>query len=270
MKKKCILAIIGIFLMSFNTFSDSTIQDNKEVLTEITPGPAKIVSGYKGAKEGVQTIFTYSEDSMYTIYTRVNYITSILLQPGESVGFVGGGDTARWRRATARTGSSDGEREVIYIKPTSIGLKTNLIINTDKRTYQINLISDKNLYNPLIKWQYPDDEMVKQIKIQNDLKVKEENEEKIDMDNLNYDYTLSTNKYRFSPSQVFDDGKKTIIILKENLQELPVLYILDDSKEGYVVNYRIKGQGKQLVVDRLFDKAELVLDRKKVIIKRKK
>jgi len=33
--------------------------------------------------------------------------------------------------------------------------------------------------------------------------------------------------------------------LKENLQELPVLYILDDSKEGYVVNYRIKGQGKQ-------------------------
>ena len=29
MKKKCILAIIGIFLMSFNTFSDSTIQDNK-------------------------------------------------------------------------------------------------------------------------------------------------------------------------------------------------------------------------------------------------
>ena len=49
MKKKCILAIIGIFLMSFNTFSDSTIQDNKEVLTEITPGPAKIVSGYKGA-----------------------------------------------------------------------------------------------------------------------------------------------------------------------------------------------------------------------------
>ena len=79
MKKKCILAIIGIFLMSFNTFSDSTIQDNKEVLTEITPGPAKIVSGYKGAKEGVQTVFTYSEDSMYTIYTRVNYITSILL-----------------------------------------------------------------------------------------------------------------------------------------------------------------------------------------------
>ena len=126
------------------------------------------------------------------------------------------------------------------------------------------------MYNPLIKWQYPDDEMVKQIKIQNDLKVKEENEEKIDIDNLNYDYTLSTNKYRFSPSQVFDDGKKTVIILKENLQELPVLYILDDSKEGYVVNYRIKGQGKQLVVDRLFDKAELVLDRKKVIIKRKK
>lgn len=50
MKRKYILAMIGMFLMSFNAFSDSTIQDNKEVLTEITPGPAKIVSGYKGAK----------------------------------------------------------------------------------------------------------------------------------------------------------------------------------------------------------------------------
>jgi len=241
MKKKCILAIIGIFLMTFNAFSDSTIQDNKEVLTEITPGPAKIVSGYKGAKEGVQTIFTYSEDSMYTIYTRVNYITSILLQPGESVGFVGGGDTARWRRATARTGSSDGEREVIYIKPTSIGLKTNLIINTDKRTYQINLISDKNLYNPLIKWQYPDDEMVKQIKIQNDLKLKEENEEKIDIEKTNAIRFLYSDGcwYTLRPSGTEPKIKLYIYTKAENMKkskdllqevEKTVLAVLDTVK----------------------------------------
>ena len=57
--------------------------------------------------------------------------------------------------------------------------------------------------------------------------------------------------------------KKTVIILKENLQELPVLYILDDSKEGYVVNYRIKGQGKQLVVDRLLIRQSLYWIEKK-------
>lgn len=36
---------------------------------------------------------------------------------------MGGGDTARWRRANANTGSRDGEREVVYIKPSSINLK---------------------------------------------------------------------------------------------------------------------------------------------------
>lgn len=269
-KKYKLLTFILSLILSLTIFADSTIQDNKALLKEINPNPAKIVSGYKNAKAGVQTVFTYNEDSMYTVYTRVNYLTSIMLQSGENITFVGGGDTARWRRATATTGSSEGEREVIYIKPTSVNLSTNLIINTNKRTYQINLISDKSLYNPQIKWQYPEDELMEKIKRDNEMKVKEENEEKVNISNLNYSYSISTDKYNFSPAQVFDDGEKTLIIFKDNLQELPVLYILDDSKEGYVVNYRVKAQGRQIVLDRLFTKAELVLDNKKVIIKTKR
>lgn len=269
-KKYSILIFILNLILTVSIFADSTIEDNKALLKEISPSPAKIVSGYKTAKAGVQTVFTYSEDSMYTVYTRVNYLTSIMLQSGENITFVGGGDTARWRRATATTGSSEGEREVIYIKPTSVNLSTNLIINTNKRTYQINLISDKSLYNPQVKWQYPEDELMEKIKRDNEMKVKEENEEKVNISNLNYSYSISTDKYNFSPAQVFDDGVKTLIIFKENLQELPVLYILDDSKEGYIVNYRVKAQGRQIILDRLFTKAELVLDNKKVVIKANK
>lgn len=111
----------------------SMANENLELLNEISPSKnAKIVSGYKTAKEGVQTVFVYDENAMYTVYARVNYLTTIMLQAGETVTFVGGGDTSRWRRATGTTGSSEGTREVIYIKPLYTDLKTNLVINTDK------------------------------------------------------------------------------------------------------------------------------------------
>lgn len=263
--------IMGILLLvgMCSYAGASSMEANLEVLEKITPSKnARIVSGYKNAKEGVQTVFTYEEDSMYTIYCRVNYLTTIMLQPGETITFVGGGDTARWRRATATTGSSDGEREVIYIKPTSIDLKTNLVINTTKRNYQINLVSDKVLYNPIIKWQYPQDDFIEQVNAKKLLAEKEAREEKItDPTALNYRYTLSTNKYHFSPDQVFNDKTKTYILLKEDLQEMPSLYI-KEGKNLLLVNYRKKGN--YLIVDRLFDEAELRIENKKVMIKRKK
>ena len=89
----------------------------------------------------------------------------------------------------------------------------------------------------------------------------------MDPTSLDYGYTLSTNKYNFAPQQVFNDSKKTYIQLKENLQEMPSLYIKDGNKL-LLVNYRTKGN--YLVVDRHFTEAELRIDNKKVIIKKKK
>ena len=109
MKKKIFLLFI---IASLTAISN----DNLDLMNEIMPSKnAKIVSGYKTAKEGVQTVFVYDEDAMYTVYARVSYLTTIMLQPGETVTFVGGGDTSRWRRATGTTGSSDGMREVIIL-----------------------------------------------------------------------------------------------------------------------------------------------------------
>ena len=82
MKKKIFLLFI---LTSLTTFAN----ENEELLNEIMPSKnAKIVSGYKTAKEGVQTVFVYDEDAMYTVYARVNYLTTIMLQPNETITFV--------------------------------------------------------------------------------------------------------------------------------------------------------------------------------------
>lgn len=267
--KKRILVLT--FLLSLTAMAESTINDNKELLREISPSKnARIVSGYKTAREGVNTLFAYNEDAMYTIYCRVNYLTTIMLQPGEHILFVGGGDTARWRRANATTGSNEGEREVIYIKPSSINLKTNLVINTNKRNYQINLISHKSLYNPLIKWEYPQDEIMEKLEFAKQKAYLDSMQEAVtDPTEFDYNYSINTDKYDFAPEQVYSDPKKNkTYILFGNIQEMPSFYIIDGGKELLITNYRTKGH--YLMIDRLFEKAELRVGKKVVKIRHKK
>lgn len=256
--------LLGIILMSNISFA--TGQQN--FLDEISPSKKTIIiSGLKEAKQNVQTYFEYNEDALYTIYCRVNYLTSIVLQPGEHIIWTGGGDTARWKMLKSSTGSDEGEREVIYLKPISMNLQTNIIINTTKRTYNLKVVSAKEWYNPVVKFLYPQE-------IQIAKKERENQEEKMtlaDPSKLNYNYTVNNKKYPFVPSTIFDDGKHTYLVMKDNLQELPTLHI-KDGKSLLLVNYRIKGN--YFIVDRTFDEAVLRLgdnkNKKQVIIKRKR
>ncbi len=251
------IAVVLSLVIAANTYASNA------VLEQITPSKKPVViSGIREAKNGVQTNFVYNEDAMYTVYCRINYLTAIMLAPGEQIISVSGGDTARWQKSQSHTGSSEGSREVIYIKPFSIGLKTNLIINTNKRMYNINLYSAKEWYNPVVKWLYPDE----QIKIQ-EYKEKSIVRTQGSLEDHNYNYTISTKKYDFAPSTIFDDGEKTYFVLK-NVQELPVFYIREKgSKEDQLVNFRI--QGSYYIIDRIFEEGTLKLGNKRIIVKNK-
>lgn len=251
------IAIIFSLIIAANSYSSNA------VLEQIAPSPKPlIISGIKEAKSGVQTNFVYNEDAMYTIYCRVNYLTAIMLAPNEQIISVSGGDTARWQKSQSQTGSSEGTREVIYIKPFSVGLKTNLIINTNKRMYNINLYSAKEWYNPVVKWLYPDEV----------LQIKQAKEKTVvtttgNLEDHNYNYTVSTKRYDFTPSSIFDDGQKTYFVLK-NTQELPVFYIREKgSKQDQLVNFRI--QGNYYIIDRIFEEGVLKLGNKRIVIKNK-
>ena len=111
--------------------------EGEGITNEIT---SKLIqSGEKEAIQNVTATFVYNENDMYTIYSRVNNISVIMLQPNEKISYIAGGDTARWGIDYAETGSEQGTRQCVYIKPFQVGLRTNLIINTDKRSYQFNL-----------------------------------------------------------------------------------------------------------------------------------
>lgn len=271
--KLIMLTSLMISSVSFAENISQSLENNQQpqtiqeiVLEKMSPSEkATIISGDQEARQKISTRFLYEENKIYNIYCRANNITSILLNPDENVVSIQAGDTARWDVIESATGSSEGQRTVIMIKPLQFQerlLKTTLMVLTDKRYYTFNLVSAKDWYNPVVKFLYPQ-EMKKA------LEKKLNSEElvyKTDPANLHNNYSVSTKRYEFSPSSVYDDGNKTFIVMKKELQEMPAFYV-KNGKELLLVNYRTKGN--YIIIDRTFKEGVLMLGKKRVIIKRK-
>lgn len=258
MKKLMLAAFLVIGSLSYSNEVDYTDFSMKEPV---------IRSGIEEAKENIARTFVFNEGDMYRVYAREGFLTTILLQSGEELQFLGGGDTSRWGIEQATTGSVDGERTVIYVKPYQKGIKTNLVINTNKRQYQLFLQSAENYYNPLISFVYP-----REAKLNYETqKIKDETQlTPVNTEDLFFDYKITPQKYKIAPAQVFDDGRKTFLVMKKEIEvsEAPVIYVEDTfTGEIALVNYRVKGN--YYIVDRLFDKAVVKLGKREVKIKRK-
>ena len=267
MGKKIILYLVLILSTFSLNYAEDIYEDSQEMYDFISISSEPIIKkGIKEAKENVTTIFSYNENDSYRIYCRANNLTTIFLEPGEVVLGIDGGDTSRWNVKSTQTGSERGEVEIIQVKPQYYVpdnlLKTNLTISTNKRFYNLELVSCKDWYNPIVKFLYPSEIIREQL-------FKKSNEEEMTLMNpeeLNYKYSISTKKYEFSPEQIFDDGRKTFILMREKLQELPTFHMLE-GKTLLMVNYRVKD--KYLIIDRTFEKGVLSVGKKKVYIKNK-
>ena len=105
-------------------------------------------------------VFPYSPGALYQIYAAPGQITDIALEPGEQLigsGPVAAGDTVRWVVGDTESGSGDTRRVHIMVKPTRPSIETNLVVNTDRRTYLIELRSREKPYMPSVAWFYPED-----------------------------------------------------------------------------------------------------------------
>lgn len=221
-------------------------------------------AGWQGATQ----TFTYAPGGLYQVYTAVGRVTDIKLQEGETLsdmGAVAAGDTVRWIIGEAASGNGNGKRTHILVKPTDPGLVTNLVINTSRRTYHVELRSTPNTYMASVAWSYPQDELIAiqartaeavasaAASVANGL----------DAERLDFGYRLTGDRPAWRPAQVFDDGKKSYILFPDGIAqtELPPLFLLGEKGQAELVNYRISG--RYLIVDRLFDRAELRLGTKK-------
>jgi type IV secretion system protein VirB9 len=195
-------------------------------------------------------------------------VCTIELQAGEKiVGEPQIGDSVRWNISPATYGTGDQATAAIILKPRAPGLDTNLLITTDRRAYYLRLISKPEDYVARVAFAYPEDDTRKwqqQLAEQQALAKQEKHAADvpaamITAEKINFDYTIRGGDENLRPVRVFDDGAKTYIQMPPELQhrEAPMLLVLGKDGKSEMTNYRVKGQ--TYIVDRLFDRANLVL-----------
>lgn len=204
-------------------------------------------------------VYPYYQDSLYVVDTGINRVTDIQLGTGETFIKAVGGDTSQWMIDTAMINGTSH----VYIKPLYQKASTNIVINTDKRSYRL-LVSVKSTYNSLVIFDFTEEnakiEKAREL-AKSRQKIKTQySDENIELKFLNYKYTTKANKEMdttLCPKKVFDDGIKTYIEMPQNRYDLPVLYDVDDmnKKKLTLVNYRIKG--KYYIADKVFNHARL-------------
>jgi type IV secretion system protein VirB9 len=231
--------------------------------TEAARVPAR-AAGWQGATQ----LFVYAPGGLYQVYAAVGQVTDIMLQEGETLsdtGAVAAGDTVRWVIGEAASGSGPSRRTHILIKPTDPGIRTNLVINTDRRTYHVELRSTPATYMASVGWSYPQDELIA-VRARIEAATAVANTQVrtgIDPAKLDFAYRLTGANPPWKPVQVFDDGAKTYLLFPETIaqSELPPLFLIGEKNKAELVNYRVSG--RYLVVDQLFSIAELRLGTKK-------
>ncbi len=248
------------------------------------------------AAQFMKRIFPYSDDSVYEIICQPFKVVDIRLEPGEKLRALTAGDTERWKIGQAEATDAAGiPRTHVMAKPIMPDITTNMVIITDRRTYTVDLRSlqpGSTKFDPVVEWSYggsadfiliapppvpqqqrPPDITPKQVEDIVDEKLAEvpgsplssvKNLTPTDSSSntnasLNFDYKIKANgKYDWLPTQVFDDGLKTYILMPLSIRatEAPVLFMLVD-KRRVLVNYRVRG--RWYIIDRIMDHAELLI-----------
>lgn len=214
-------------------------------------------------------LYPYSAGALYQVYTSPGQITDIALQPGESLvgsGPIAAGDTARWIIGDTESGSGDTRRIHILVKPTRPDLTTNLVINTDRRTYHLELRATPSAYMASVSWTYAEDALIALRRRNAEAEAALPISREVALDDLNFRYRIEGDRPPWRPRRAFDDGRQVFIEFPRGIGqgEMPPLFVIGPEGEGQLVNYRIRRN--YMVVDRLFAAAELRLgDRQRVV-----
>lgn len=241
-------------------------------LRDIDRKALELVREFGAAKDAVPpmtgsagtVVITYSS---YTprIVCRPMYVTDVMLQPGETVTGVHPGDPVRWQFVPSHSGAGDAVQTHVLIKPLMADISTNLVVNTDRRTYQFELVASSTNHMPSVSFAYPDDSL----KEWESFLLKRREQERsaiatgysVNPEDLHLDYEIrGSDALRWKPVRVWDDGVKTYIQFKpgstKKSVEAPV-FIVYEHKKQVIANYRATED--MYVVDRLFDKAALIV-----------
>lgn len=204
----------------------------------------------------------WREGAVYRLDTAPGRVADIVLQPGETLVSVASGDTARWVIGDTESGSGPGRRAHLLVKPTAPGLRTNLVIATDRRVYRLDLASGARAMTS-IAWTYPGDELLALQRRKAAAAASAPVAAAVSVERLNFNYAIEGDSPAWRPVRAFDDGVQVFIEFPPSRTggEAPPLFVIASSGKAELVNYRVRGH--YYVVDRLFSLAELRLGEKR-------
>lgn len=194
-----------------------------------------------------------------TILASPMQVCDVELEKGEEINEIIVGDSARWMVETGSSGSGNEKIVHLFIKPVDAGLETTAIVTTNRRTYHLRLVSQRENHTPYVGFSYPNSfkrSIQKPKKYESiDKDSTDSAGKKADLAKLNFAYKIKGSA-SWKPLRIYDNGQQIYIVLPNNISEMPVLLAQKGSK-NIMVNYRINGQ--TMVVDGLFDKIALIL-----------
>ena len=206
-------------------------------------------------------VYPFVDGALYQVYASPGQITDIGLQPGEQLvgsGPVAAGDTVRWIIGDTESGTGAAKQVHILVKPTRADLMTNLVINTDRRTYHMELRSTPTTYMASVSWQYPQDQLIALRRQNQQAEATQPVANGIDLARVNFRYEVTGDRAPWRPLRAFDDGKQIFIEFPRGIGqgEMPPLFVVGpEGDTSELVNYRVRGN--YMIVDRLFAAAEL-------------
>jgi len=229
---------------------------------DLANAAARVQPSRAGYVNAVQ-VFPFAEGALYQVYASPGQVTDIALQEGEQLvgsGPVAAGDTVRWIIGDTESGPANAKKVHILVKPARPDVVTNLVINTDRRTYHMELRSTEKTYMASVSWIYPQDQLIalrrQNVAAETAIPV----DTGLDIGRLRFRYDIEGDNPPWRPLHVFDDGRKVYIEFPHGVAqgEMPPLFIIGpEGKTSELVNYRVRSN--HMIVDRLFAAAELRL-----------
>lgn len=156
LERLSILSVIlsSLFFSSYSAFADNVDLDDRDLnpLSKLDLLDAKQVAG-TAYKAGLVT-FAYGS-GIPTVVCALLELTDLAFEKGESILSVQLGDSVRWNIESAISGSANDSVEHLIVKSLEAGLKTSMLITTDRRTYHIRLKSTEADFMPAVVFSYP-------------------------------------------------------------------------------------------------------------------
>lgn len=215
--------------------------------------------------------YDFDPDFTYEIYCQPYRVTDVQLEPGEQViemPFLSESKVWEIGAGVSRVGGVDTQH--FFLKPAYSGLETSFIIITDKRVYHLMLKSFKDVYMTQVKWEYPN---TMPFTLNSDVlngTVNRLTKETLSVDPafLSFDYKMTYSVFKkpyWLPQRVYDDGKRTYIVMDETVLHMtsPVLFNKRNERINYSVNKNL------IIVNELIEKITLRVGKEKVTIKKK-